>query len=170
PRVRASASSGAARHRAPQFSELHGGAAPAGSRQTGGAHNSGARSQRSAEAGARRRSRAVEQGHERGRHSTRRRHRSRRAETVGFGGRTAMTWRVAASIAALATLFAAGRPAAMAPSDAAAISVDHGVEDPAVSPDGRRIAVSVLGKIFTMAASGGDAAMVDDGIGWDTHP
>jgi len=81
-----------------------------------------------------------------------------------------MTWRVAASIAALATLFAAGRPAAMAPSDAAAISVDHGVEDPAVSPDGRRIAVSVLGKIFTMAASGGDAAMVDDGIGWDTHP
>ncbi len=50
------------------------------------------------------------------------------------------------------------------------IIVDHGAQDPAVSPDGTRLAVSVLGKIWLLAIKGGDAQPLSDGFGWDTHP
>jgi imidazolonepropionase-like amidohydrolase len=51
-----------------------------------------------------------------------------------------------------------------------AVIVDNGAADPAVSPDGTRIAVSILGKIWIVPASGGNATQVSSGISWDTHP
>lgn len=50
------------------------------------------------------------------------------------------------------------------------VTVDDGAADPAVSPDGARIAVSILGKIWIVPANGGDATQVSSGISWDTHP
>ncbi len=50
------------------------------------------------------------------------------------------------------------------------VEVSDGAQDPAVSPDGRRIAVCVLGKIWVMDASGGAAQQISQGIGWDSHP
>jgi hypothetical protein len=50
------------------------------------------------------------------------------------------------------------------------ITVDHGAQDPAVSPDGKTIAVTILGKIWTVPASGGRAELRSHGLGWDTHP
>jgi imidazolonepropionase-like amidohydrolase/Tol biopolymer transport system component len=57
-----------------------------------------------------------------------------------------------------------------APQNTRAVTVDHGAQDPAVSPDGAQLAVSVLGKIWTLPAKGGEAKQVSDGVGWDTHP
>lgn len=50
------------------------------------------------------------------------------------------------------------------------VTVDVGASDPAVSPDGRRLAVSILGSIFLMPVEGGAAVRVTDGVGWDTGP
>ncbi|MFZ0922652.1 MAG: hypothetical protein WA020_06300, partial [Candidatus Acidiferrales bacterium] len=50
------------------------------------------------------------------------------------------------------------------------VTVDHGAADPAVSPDGARIAASILGKIWILPSAGGDARQVSTGISWDTHP
>jgi Tol biopolymer transport system component len=50
------------------------------------------------------------------------------------------------------------------------IAIDHGAQDPAVSPDGKTIAVTILGKIWTLPAAGGAAEVKSHGIGWDTHP
>ncbi|HTJ21640.1 MAG TPA: amidohydrolase family protein [Gemmatimonadaceae bacterium] len=50
------------------------------------------------------------------------------------------------------------------------VTVSDGAADPAVSPDGAQIAVSILGKIWIVPASGGDARQVSNGISWDTHP
>ena len=50
------------------------------------------------------------------------------------------------------------------------LAVDHGAADPAVSPDGARIAASILGKIWILPSAGGDARQVSTGISWDTHP
>ncbi|HJQ23404.1 MAG TPA: amidohydrolase family protein [Blastocatellia bacterium] len=51
-----------------------------------------------------------------------------------------------------------------------AVLVDHGAQDPAVSPDGAQLAVSILGKIWVLAARGGEAQQLSEGFGWDTHP
>jgi hypothetical protein len=66
-------------------------------------------------------------------------------------------------------------PARSAPVKASAqktriVTVDHGAQDPAVSPDGAQIAVSVLGKIWVMFIAGGEARQITGGLGWDTHP
>ena len=53
---------------------------------------------------------------------------------------------------------------------ASTIALDHGAQDPAVSPDGKTIAVTILGKIWTLPATGGAAEARSHGIGWDTHP
>ncbi|MGB6877391.1 MAG: hypothetical protein WBD87_15300 [Candidatus Acidiferrales bacterium] len=50
------------------------------------------------------------------------------------------------------------------------LAVDHGAADPAVSPNGTRIAASILGKIWILPSAGGDARQVSAGISWDTHP
>jgi imidazolonepropionase-like amidohydrolase len=50
------------------------------------------------------------------------------------------------------------------------VTLDHGAQDPAISPDGAQIAVSILGHIYLIPIGGGDAAQLTDGIGWDTHP
>lgn len=50
------------------------------------------------------------------------------------------------------------------------ITIDHGAQDPAISPDGKTIAVTILGKIWTLPATGGSAEIRSHGIGWDTHP
>ncbi|HKP12289.1 MAG TPA: amidohydrolase family protein [Blastocatellia bacterium] len=50
------------------------------------------------------------------------------------------------------------------------VIVDHGAQDPAVSPDGTQLAVSVLGKIWLLAIKGGEAQQLSEGFGWDTHP
>lgn len=50
------------------------------------------------------------------------------------------------------------------------VSVDVGAADPALSPDGARIAVSILGRIFVVPADGGEAVQLTSGPGWDAHP
>ncbi|MGH9826422.1 MAG: TolB family protein, partial [Blastocatellia bacterium] len=56
------------------------------------------------------------------------------------------------------------------PAGVRSVSVDHGAADPAVSPDGTRIAASILGKIWILPSAGGDAGQISRGISWDTHP
>ncbi|MFL6276399.1 MAG: amidohydrolase family protein [Blastocatellia bacterium] len=50
------------------------------------------------------------------------------------------------------------------------VAVDHGAQDPAVSPDGAQLAVSILGKIWLLPIGGGEAQQLSEGFGWDTHP
>ncbi|MGH7647795.1 MAG: amidohydrolase family protein [Gemmatimonadaceae bacterium] len=50
------------------------------------------------------------------------------------------------------------------------VTISDGAADPAVSPDGSQIAVSILGKIWLVPAAGGDARQISYGITWDTHP
>jgi imidazolonepropionase-like amidohydrolase len=50
------------------------------------------------------------------------------------------------------------------------IVLDHGAQDPAVSPDGQRIALSVLGKIWMIPVAGGTGTLLSAGTGWDRHP
>ena len=50
------------------------------------------------------------------------------------------------------------------------VTVSDGAADPAVSPDGSQIAVSILGKIWIVPVSGGPARQVSQGLSWDSHP
>lgn len=50
------------------------------------------------------------------------------------------------------------------------VTVDHGALDPQISPDGSTIAVSILGKIWLVPSTGGEARQVSNGVSWDTHP
>lgn len=50
------------------------------------------------------------------------------------------------------------------------VTVDQGARDPAVSPDGRQIAVSVLGRICLVPSTGGNAEIISSGLGWDRFP
>jgi len=50
------------------------------------------------------------------------------------------------------------------------VTVDVGARNPATSPDGSTIAVSILGKVWTLPSSGGRASQVTQGLGWDRHP
>ncbi len=52
-----------------------------------------------------------------------------------------------------------------------AIDVDEGTwMSLDVSPDGRTIAFDLLGDIYTMPISGGDATPIAEGVGWDMQP
>jgi imidazolonepropionase-like amidohydrolase len=53
---------------------------------------------------------------------------------------------------------------------AASTYLDHGARDPAISPDGSVLAMSLLGHIYLLPAQGGDARQISEGPGWDTHP
>lgn len=59
---------------------------------------------------------------------------------------------------------------AAAGTDARTVDLDIGAQDPALSADGRMIAFSLLGDIWTMPAAGGAATRVTEGLSWDTHP
>jgi imidazolonepropionase-like amidohydrolase len=49
--------------------------------------------------------------------------------------------------------------------------LERGAMDPAVSPDGGRVAVSILGTLWLVPVAGGDAVQVTTGGGsWDAHP
>lgn len=48
--------------------------------------------------------------------------------------------------------------------------IERGAVDPALSPDGRQVAVSILGRIWLVPVAGGDATQVTTGTGWDTNP
>jgi len=50
------------------------------------------------------------------------------------------------------------------------VVLDHGASDPQVSPDGSSIAVSILGKVWIVPSTGGEARQVSFGVGWDRHP
>jgi WD40 repeat protein len=79
-------------------------------------------------------------------------------------------WTVAAAIV-LVTVAAPSHPVSgQSQPGARILTVDHGAADPAVSPDGKRIAASILGKIWILPATGGEAEQISTGISWDTHP
>ncbi|HEX6039877.1 amidohydrolase family protein [Longimicrobium sp.] len=80
-----------------------------------------------------------------------------------------------------ATLLAAGASPSTAPAQQAASAqmapagtrtevIERGAMDPALSPDGRWIAMSVLGKLFLLPVGGGDAVQLTTGAGWDERP
>ncbi|HEX6910952.1 MAG TPA: amidohydrolase family protein [Longimicrobium sp.] len=48
--------------------------------------------------------------------------------------------------------------------------LERGAVDPALSPDGQRIAVSILGRLWLVPVSGGDAVQLTSGPGWDAQP
>ncbi len=74
----------------------------------------------------------------------------------------ARPWVVAAACGLLAAPCAA-------PS-AATLTVERGAQDPAVSPDGTTVAVGILGKIWLVPVSGGEARQLTTGTGWHSHP
>lgn len=60
--------------------------------------------------------------------------------------------------------------AQMAPAGTRTEVIERGAMDPALSPDGRWIAMSVLGKLFLLPVEGGDAVQLTMGEGWDAEP
>ncbi len=50
------------------------------------------------------------------------------------------------------------------------VEVHEGAADPAVSPDGASVALSVLGKIWRVPFGGGEATQVTEGASWDGAP
>ena len=60
--------------------------------------------------------------------------------------------------------------AAAAPGGTRTVVLEAGAMDPAVSPDGARVAVSILGDLWLVPVTGGDAVQVTSGAGWDARP
>lgn len=75
-----------------------------------------------------------------------------------------------ATLAAVSPAVAHAAPRAVPAAPPRAVTVTKGADGPAVSPDGKRIAVSILGRIFLLPIAGGEAQQLSDGIGWDTRP
>lgn len=81
-------------------------------------------------------------------------------------GRAGRTFGLGTIVTTMAS-FAFGAGAAQSQSH---VTVDVGARDPAISPDGSTIAVSILGKIWTLPAEGGAATQLTNGASWDTRP
>ncbi|MBL8269158.1 MAG: PD40 domain-containing protein, partial [Steroidobacter sp.] len=50
------------------------------------------------------------------------------------------------------------------------LTLDRGVQDPAVSNDGKTVAVGLLGQIWLVPIEGGVARQLTSGSGWRSHP
>ncbi len=50
------------------------------------------------------------------------------------------------------------------------VTLDHGASRPAVSADGKTIAVNLLGRIATLPIAGGDATIIANDAGWNSWP
>ncbi|WP_420130344.1 amidohydrolase family protein [Longimicrobium sp.] len=72
--------------------------------------------------------------------------------------------------AALLAAPAAAQQTASAPAPARVEVLERGAVDPALSPDGQRVAVSILGTVWIVPVTGGDAVQVTTGGAWDAHP
>lgn len=79
-------------------------------------------------------------------------------------------WLLVSLLLVVAQILAVAAPASAQAQRTRSVIVDHGAQDPAVSPDGAQLAVSILGKIWLLALKGGEAQQLSDGFGWDTHP
>ena len=80
-----------------------------------------------------------------------------------FSGRTGRKVGLAAVVASLA--FGVGAVHAQSH-----VTVDIGARDPAISPSGSTVAVSILGKIWLLPVEGGAARQLTNGASWDTRP
>ena len=78
----------------------------------------------------------------------------------------------AVAVTLLAAPAAAQQAASLAAAGAARVEVlERGAVDPAVSPDGHQVAVSILGTLWLIPVAGGDAVQVTTAAGaWDAHP
>ncbi len=85
---------------------------------------------------------------------------------TAVGGRAERMFGLGTIVTIMAS-FALGAGAVQAQSH---VTVDVGARDPAISPDGSTIAVSILGKIWTLPAEGGTATQLTNGASWDTRP
>ena len=63
-----------------------------------------------------------------------------------------------------------GRSSASVNPETRLVTLDHGAVDPVVSPDGSQIAVSILGTIWAIPSSGGEAKQITTDAGWFSHP
>jgi Tol biopolymer transport system component len=89
------------------------------------------------------------------------------AKSNRFGNRTVIATLLTALLCITGTLAA---PALARAQDAGAVTVRDGAQDPAVSPDGREMAVSVLGRICVIPERGGAGRVLSSGVSWDRHP
>jgi len=84
--------------------------------------------------------------------------------------RTCLSSAALLALAAATPSASAQQTASAAPAGTRTEVLEHGAMDPAVSPDGGRVAVSILGKIWLVPVAGGDAVQVTSGAGWDAQP
>lgn len=73
-------------------------------------------------------------------------------------------------VAALLAAPAAAQQGMSAPPPARVEVLERGAMDPALSPDGGRVAVSILGTVWIVPVAGGDAVQVTTSGAWDAHP
>jgi WD40 repeat protein len=84
--------------------------------------------------------------------------------------RSSLVWLILAVLALHSFVGSAASQEADQSKATRTVAVDHGVQDPAVSPDGASIAVSIFGKVWLIPIVGGEARQITFGVGWDTHP
>ncbi len=104
------------------------------------------------------------------RHSGSRAGRAARAANLALLGAAVVCLSAPVPSATGLTGVAPDGPAGARPNTTRAIEVHEGAADPAVAPDGRRVALSILGKIWTLPVTGGSAEQLTHGSSWDGAP